>query len=52
MAFLLAARYLRTGRRDSGNVSTFLSIAGIAVGVMTLTVVLAVMTVNAALQVF
>lgn len=43
MAFLLAARYLRTGRRDSGNVSTFLSIAGIAVGVMTLTVVLAVM---------
>jgi lipoprotein-releasing system permease protein len=43
MAFLLAARYLRTGRRDSGNASTFLSVAGIAVGVMTLTVVLAVM---------
>jgi lipoprotein-releasing system permease protein len=43
MALLVAARYLRTGRRDSGNASTFLSVAGIAVGVMTLTVVLAVM---------
>jgi lipoprotein-releasing system permease protein len=43
MALLVAARYLRTGRRDSGNASTILSVAGIAVGVMTLTVVLAVM---------
>lgn len=43
MALLVAARYLRTGRRDSGNASTLLSVAGIAVGVMTLTVVLAVM---------
>ena len=43
MALLVAARYLRTGRRHSGNASTLLSMAGIAVGVMTLTVVLAVM---------
>jgi lipoprotein-releasing system permease protein len=43
MALLVAGRYLRTGRRNSGNASTFLSVAGIAVGVMTLTVVLAVM---------
>jgi lipoprotein-releasing system permease protein len=43
MALLVAARYFRSGRRDSGNASTLLSVAGIAVGVMTLTVVLAVM---------
>jgi lipoprotein-releasing system permease protein len=42
IALVVAARYLRTGRR-SGNASTLLSVAGIAVGVMTLTVVLAVM---------
>ena len=39
----VAARYFRTRRRDRGNVSSLLSVAGIAVGVMTLTVVLGVM---------
>jgi lipoprotein-releasing system permease protein len=39
----VAARYVRTRRRDRGNASALLSVAGIAVGVMTLTVVLAVM---------
>ena len=39
----VAARYFRTQRRDRGNASALLSVAGIAVGVMTLTVVLAVM---------
>jgi lipoprotein-releasing system permease protein len=39
----VAARYFRTQRRDRGNASALLSVVGIAVGVMTLTVVLAVM---------
>lgn len=43
LAVLVAARYFRTKRRDTGNASTLLSVAGIAIGVMTLTVVLAVM---------
>ena len=43
LPLLLASRYFRTRRRDAGNASTILSVAGIAVGVMTLTVVLAVM---------
>jgi lipoprotein-releasing system permease protein len=43
LALLVAARYFRTKRRDTGNASSLLSVAGIAVGVMTLTVVLAVM---------
>ncbi len=43
LPLLLAARYFRTHRREAGNASTLLSVAGIAVGVMTLTVVLAVM---------
>ena len=37
------ARYFRTAPARDGNASSFLSVAGIAVGVMTLTVVLAVM---------
>jgi lipoprotein-releasing system permease protein len=43
LAVLVAARYFRTKRRDTGNASSLLSVAGIAIGVMTLTVVLAVM---------
>ena len=43
LEFLVAGRHLRTRRRDRGNASSLLSVAGIAVGVMTLTVVLAVM---------
>lgn len=43
LALLIAARYFRTKRRDTGNASSLLSVAGIAIGVMTLTVVLAVM---------
>ena len=43
LPLLLAFRYFHTRRRGSGNASTLLSILGIAVGVMTLTVVLAVM---------
>lgn len=43
LPLLLALRYFHARRRGSGNASTLLSILGIAVGVMTLTVVLAVM---------
>ena len=43
IALLVASRYFRTRRRETGNTSSILSVAGIAVGVMTLTVVLAVM---------
>jgi lipoprotein-releasing system permease protein len=43
LAVLVAARYFRTKRRNAGNASSLLSVAGIAIGVMTLTVVLAVM---------
>jgi lipoprotein-releasing system permease protein len=43
LPLLFASRYFRTQRRDAGNASTLLSVLGIAVGVMTLTVVLAVM---------
>ena len=43
LPLLLAFRYFHARRRGSGNASTLLSILGIAVGVMTLTVVLAVM---------
>ncbi len=43
IALLVAARYFRTRRRETGNASSILSVVGIAVGVMTLTVVLAVM---------
>jgi ABC-type lipoprotein release transport system permease subunit len=43
LAVFVAARYFRTKRRDTGNASSLLSVAGIAIGVMTLTVVLAVM---------
>ncbi len=43
LVLLVAGRYLRTRRREKGFGSSLLSIAGIAVGVMTLTVVLAVM---------
>ena len=43
LALLVAARYFRTRRRERGFGSSLLSVAGIAVGVMTLTVVLAVM---------
>ena len=43
LPLVFAARYFRTQRRDTGNASTLLSVLGIAVGVMTLTVVLAVM---------
>ena len=39
----VAARYFHTRRKDRGNASALLSVAGITVGVMTLTVVLAVM---------
>jgi len=39
----VASRYFRTRRRESGNASTILSVVGTAVGVMALTVVLAVM---------
>ncbi len=43
IVLLVAARYFRTRRRETGNASSILSVVGIAVGVMTLTVVLAVM---------
>ncbi|HVP17819.1 MAG TPA: ABC transporter permease [Spirochaetia bacterium] len=43
VTLLVATRYVRTRRRETGNTSSLLSVAGIAVGVMTLTVVLAVM---------
>jgi len=43
LPLLLALRYFHARRRGTGNASTLLSILGIAVGVMTLTVVLAVM---------
>ncbi len=43
LPLILAFRYFHTRRRGTGNASTLLSILGIAVGVMTLTVVLAVM---------
>ncbi|MGA2612848.1 MAG: ABC transporter permease [Spirochaetia bacterium] len=43
VTLLVASRYFRTRRRETGNASSILSVAGIAVGVMTLTVVLAVM---------
>ncbi len=43
LSLLLALRYFHARRRGTGNASTLLSILGIAVGVMTLTVVLAVM---------
>ncbi len=43
LPLLLARRYFHSRRLGAGNVSTALSILGIAVGVMTLTVVLAVM---------
>ena len=43
VALLVAVRYFQTRRRDTGNASSFLSVLGIAVGVMTLTVVLAIM---------
>ena len=43
LPLLLAFRYFHARRQGSGNASTLLSILGIAVGVMTLTVVLAVM---------
>jgi lipoprotein-releasing system permease protein len=43
LPLLLALRYFHARRRGTGNASTFLSILGIAVGVMTLTVVLSVM---------
>ena len=43
LPLLLARRYFHSRRRGAGNASTVLSILGIAVGVMTLTVVLAVM---------
>jgi len=42
VTLLIASRYFRT-RRQTGNASTILSIVGTAVGVMALTVVLAVM---------
>lgn len=43
LVLLVAGRYLRTRRREKGFGASLLSVAGIAVGVMTLTVVLAVM---------
>lgn len=43
LSLFLAGRYFRSQRRGSGNASTLLSVLGIAVGVMTLTVVLAIM---------
>jgi lipoprotein-releasing system permease protein len=43
VALLVASRYFRTRRRETGNASTILSVVGTAVGVMALTVVLAVM---------
>ncbi|MBE3135085.1 MAG: ABC transporter permease [Spirochaetes bacterium] len=43
LVLLVAGRYLRTRRREKGFGSSLLSVLGIAVGVMTLTVVLAVM---------
>ena len=53
---LVARRYVRTGRREKGNTAAVLSALGIAVGVLALTVVLAVMngfqytTINAILE--
>ena len=43
VTLLVASRYFRTRRRETGNASTILSVVGTAVGVMALTVVLAVM---------
>ncbi len=43
LPLLIASRYFRTRRQGAGNAATLLPILGIAVGVMTLTVVLAVM---------
>jgi lipoprotein-releasing system permease protein len=43
VSLFIAGRYFRTRRREAGNASSMLSAVGIAVGVMTLTVVLAVM---------
>ena len=43
LPLLLAVRYFHARRHGAGNASTLLSILGIAVGAMTLTVVLAVM---------
>ena len=43
ISLLVASRYFRTRRQESGNASTILSVVGTAVGVMALTVVLAVM---------
>jgi len=43
VAFLVAGRYFRSRRQGSGNASSILSVLGIAIGVLTLTVVLAVM---------
>jgi lipoprotein-releasing system permease protein len=43
LVLMVAARYVRTRRRDRGYGSSLLSVLGIGVGVMTLTVVLAVM---------
>ncbi len=43
VSLLIASRWFRTRRREAGNASSLLSAVGIAVGVMTLTVVLAVM---------
>jgi len=43
VTLLVASRYFRTRRRETGNTSSILSVVGTAVGVMALTVVLAVM---------
>ncbi len=43
LVLMVASRYFRTRRRDRGYGSSLVSVLGIAVGVMTLTVVLAVM---------
>ncbi len=43
VTLFIAARYFRTRRTEAGNASSLLSAVGIAVGVMALTVVLAVM---------
>jgi lipoprotein-releasing system permease protein len=43
LALFVASRYFRTRRRDRGYGSSLVSVLGIGVGVMTLTVVLAVM---------
>lgn len=43
VTLFVASRYFRTRRRETGNTSSILSVVGTAVGVMALTVVLAVM---------